>query len=199
MAPWIIGISGQLGAGKDHLAGEIASFLETANVLKLSFADALKMRIHTNYGVSLDVLFGNDKPEAVRKLLQREGTEARANKPNIWVDTLQGWVQLHDRRFNEMGRTLDIVIVSDVRFPNEADWIVKQGGLMLQVCAPIRNSQALEKYGDAADSIRSHTSERSMDGYEGLTVVKNDPTDDHEEQLNDIFQYVSRRGVSVSR
>lgn len=65
----------------------------------------------------------------VRTLLQRLGTEAVRDVigENAWIDAL-------DRKIRADG-TVDVV-VSDVRFPNEADWIRERGGVIVRIRRP---------------------------------------------------------------
>jgi hypothetical protein len=86
------------------------------------------------------------------KLLQWWGTEfRRAQDENYWVNKL----------FASIPSNTDIAIVSDVRFPNEADGIVDRGGYNVNV-------QRLRKDGTvyySSDRPVDHPSETALDGY----------------------------------
>jgi len=87
------------------------------------------------------------------KLLQWWGTEYRRNYfgTNYWVDRL----------FASIPANLDIAMVSDTRFPNEADGIKQRGGYTVNV-------QRLREDGTqyySSDRPVDHPSETALDGY----------------------------------
>ncbi|MEU5433856.1 hypothetical protein AB0G73_10830 [Streptomyces sp. NPDC020719] len=91
----------------------------------------------------------------VRHLLQRCGTEAGRQLlgENVWVDALF-------RDFETWGPT----VVTDVRFPNEAEAIRARGGLVVHISRP---DQAFIPQAD-------HVSERALDGWTFDASVQND-------------------------
>lgn len=86
------------------------------------------------------------------KLLQWWGTEYRRTQdPNYWTDKL----------FASIPSNLDIALVTDVRFPNEADGIKQRGGYNIQV-------RRLNEDGGPFYSIdrpQEHPSEIALDYY----------------------------------
>ncbi|MGA5019279.1 hypothetical protein ACPCAA_17905 [Streptomyces griseoincarnatus] len=91
----------------------------------------------------------------VRSYLQRLGTEGGRELlgEDVWVDALF-------RDFETWGPT----VITDVRFPNEADAIRARGGLVLKVVRP----------GQKLITESSHYSERALDGYGFDEVILND-------------------------
>lgn len=86
------------------------------------------------------------------KLLQWWGTEfRRAQDPDYWVNKL----------FASIPSNTDIALVSDVRFPNEADGIVSRGGYNVNVT---RLREDGTKY-YASDRPVDHPSETGLDNY----------------------------------
>lgn len=88
------------------------------------------------------------------KLLQWWGTEFRRNHSgtNYWVDKL----------FASIPTNLDIAMVSDTRFPNEADGVKQRGGYTVNV-------QRLREDGTqyySSDRPVDHPSEIALDGYD---------------------------------
>lgn len=140
----IIGLSGFAGAGKD----EAAKALVRQGYTRIAFADVLRdiavainpyvyeradddedihvfrrlSNVIRNYGWD-DAK--NEFPD-VRRLLQRLGTEAGRNilGENIWVDTA----------FKHADS--DKIVVTDVRFPNEAEGIRDRGGRVVRIERP---------------------------------------------------------------
>lgn len=100
------------------------------------------------YGVDLCVLIKSraiklsdvhlkPTPPAIRQLLQRHGTEfRRAQDENYWVKKLFGSVLLASHTGRAQGEALLYampVVITDVRFPNEAEAIRKLGGVIWRV------------------------------------------------------------------
>lgn len=162
----VIGLSGAMRSGKDTAA---TTLLEQGFV-RVSFADklrafmyALDPLIPTGAGpqrlAKLVDVHGweackNTYPE-VRALLQRCGTDAgrKVLHENVWVDAV--------------ARTLpdEPIVVTDVRFPNEADALRAAGGVIVRVTRP--------GFTPGADA---HPSETAMNGYLFDYEVKNDGT-----------------------
>lgn len=157
----VIGLAGYARAGKDTVAQMITDY----GFEQRSFAKPLKdclaaLNPMCDPGTTLrikDLLEFSDwegaktAPE-VRQLLQRLGTEAGRNVlgQNIWVDAL----------FNAPsdGR----IVVSDVRFPNEAAAIKARGGLVWRVERP--------GYGP----VNNHPSETAIDDFDYDGHIVND-------------------------
>lgn len=149
----IIGITGYAQAGKDTLGKYI---VENYGFTRYAFADALKkMALALNPMIAKDTDFppgtfegwvrlvtlvqgpmpenknglGWEKakqlPE-VRRFLQVLGTEGARGTfgDNCWVDALKVKIERDSS---------ELIVITDVRFPNEAEWIHSQGGKIIQV------------------------------------------------------------------
>ncbi|QJD50709.1 deoxynucleoside monophosphate kinase [Streptomyces phage Issmi] len=163
MSDLIIGLSGYARSGKN----EAANVLVTRGWRQAAFADklrdflyALNPLIPGHYGAGnlrLRTLIDRTGwdyakvtyPE-VRALLQRAGTEAGRDVlgQNVWVDAL----------LNQHADA-PALVVTDCRFPNEADAIRARGGILIRVDRP-GVGPAKDKYG------RAHVSETSLDDYD---------------------------------
>jgi hypothetical protein len=88
-----------------------------------------------------------------RTLLQWWGTDyRRAADPDYWVKRL----------FSDIGKSSpEVAIVTDVRFPNEADAIKAKGGVLVRV---VRQSEPDVQ-------VNGHPSENALDGYDGWDYV----------------------------
>lgn len=173
----LIAISGKLGSGKDYLMEHyfLPRVDPDAGVTKMAFADQLKINVASKTGASLaDCLSGNKSAE-LRRELQLEGTERGRDLygPDIWVTALENWVRLRKIR----GDQFKIVLITDCRFPNEAQWVEDNGGFLLRIEAPDRTRTRLEaeSKGDPklAASIGSHLSETALDNYSFRYKVDN--------------------------
>lgn len=133
----IVGLVGRKRVGKDTVA---ARLVDKHGYVRLAFADRLK-----DLALSIDPLVGSgfpplrlsevvgrwgwekakDDPE-VRRFLQYLGTSVRGVDRNFWVRPVR----------EAMGRTLCPVVITDVRFNNEADAIEAAGGILVRVIRP---------------------------------------------------------------
>jgi len=144
----ILGLHGRIGAGKNACA---ARLLELGHdVVEVSFARKLKESAaalldctvedlerwknepHRVVAVSLlvDGLGPIPGPtQTVRSFLQRYGTEAHRDifGPDFWLDAALPL----DRDYTEK-----LYVVTDVRFPNEAERVRALGGVMVEVVGP---------------------------------------------------------------
>jgi len=136
----LIGVVGFLGSGKGTV-GDI--LIQEKGYYRLSFADAVKDAVSVIFGWSRDLLEGDTVesrefrevpdefwsarfgyPVTPRYMLQLMGTEAGRDvfHKNIWIYTLE----------NRM-RGKENVVIPDVRFPNEINFIRSKGGKVIRV------------------------------------------------------------------
>jgi len=138
----IIGIVGFIGSGKGTAADILVS---KHGFTKLSFADAVKDATAAIFGWQRSLLEGdteesrefreqNDewwatkfgcKSFTPRLALQMMGTEAGRNvfHKDLWIYALERKMAMYPN-----------VVIADVRFPNEIDFIKSKGGFVVRVC-----------------------------------------------------------------
>ena len=138
----IIGVCGFIGSGKDTIADYLVNFHEFR---RESFASTLKDAVSAVFGWDRTMLEGRTKvarewreqvdpwwaerlemPELTpRWVLQYWGTEVcrRAFHDDIWIASLE----------NKLRNSVDDIVVSDCRFPNEIKSIKDAGGIMVWV------------------------------------------------------------------
>ena len=114
-----------------------------------------------------------------RKMLQLLGTEAGREiiHPNIWVNALmaeyQNNLQVIKSKAGENGFTKEDKhswIITDVRFPNEAEAVKKAGGILIRINRP-------STYKPEEAGKLEHPSETSLDNYDGFNhSIYNDGT-----------------------
>jgi hypothetical protein len=97
---------------------------------------------------------------SVREFLQKLGTSALRDglHENAWINALMA-------DYNPVGDTLLVYpnwIITDTRFPNEAEAIKKAGGIIIRIERP------------GIDPVNLHTSETSLDNWDFDHVVVND-------------------------
>ena len=133
----IIGISGQAGSGKDTAGSFLLSFL---GGYTYSFASPIK-RMLAQIGVDLNDPFWDSRKDDVipllgvspRHLMQTLGTEWGQHMVNrdIWV------IMAKDRLL----RSGPGMIVTDVRFEHEAEWVRNSGGRILHLTGRKRGAR----------------------------------------------------------
>jgi len=133
----LFGIVGEKGAGKDASV----EHLQTDRVLRYAFASPIKAGARALLGLTT---LQTDDPVAKevvdprfdktpRQLLQWLGTDCIRNQidPDHWVNRFREWHDemraLHPRR---------TIVVTDVRFVNEADAIRALGGSLIRIERP---------------------------------------------------------------
>lgn len=174
----LYGFSGKLGTGKNYIAEKLfLSMLPKKPTLIMAMADQLKVNVCTKDDVPYEKVFIK-KDESTRRILQLRGTEEGRTKygEGIWINTLETWIRMyHDRGIERF-------IITDLRFPNEVEWVINNGGFTFKVDAPNRNRDQLQRESENDEEkmikIRDHPSETSLDGYEKFSyVIKNDYDD----------------------
>jgi hypothetical protein len=170
----LIGLSGYAGSGKD----EAAAALVVGGWRRDAFADRLRSFLYALdpwVTVSVDVgvarlsklvdAYGWDRakrtfPE-IRRLLQRCGTEAgrQVLGAQVWVNALM----------NDFDPENEALVVTDVRFPNEADAIREAGGVLVRIERP-----GVGPHTDPGGWV--HESDVALDHYDFDVTVKNDGT-----------------------
>ncbi len=181
----IIGIAGKMGVGKDYIADLAKKIILQLNphaiIRIIAFGDQLKVTCSVTHDLAIRTMFG-DKPKEIRELLQQTATEQGRNiaGQDIWIKYLRAWLDIYSIR-----EQINVVIIPDVRFQNEYQWINQQAnGLVLYIKAPNRNLKRLqhESKGDLylQTKIANHRSEVELDNYEHKYCINNDerPTEE---------------------
>lgn len=126
----LIGLHGLAGAGKDTVADMLA---RSRDVSRLALAGPIKDMLIAGLqplGVTRQVLTDRTRKEqplpgigrSPRELMQTLGTEwGRSMAPDLWIRIAEASL-VYYRKF------ATAVVITDVRFENEAVWIRRQGG-----------------------------------------------------------------------
>jgi hypothetical protein len=160
----IIGLGFRARSGKDLVADYL---VKEYGFKKTAFAETLKRACQEIFHLTKEQTHG-DKKEIVdpywgvtpRYILQKVGTECMRNgyADDVWVRSLDAMIQKNPGNY----------VITDVRFPNEADAVNEWGGLVVRVDRP----QA-----GATGGIAKHASEVSMEQYDKWNyVLTNDGT-----------------------
>lgn len=184
----LIGLSGAAGSGKNYVADQIVA--KYGNVKQLAFADPLKQVVHHMFGIPLEDCYteaGKNRDtwftwEMLRGQPNLNGSQARMLDKSgpmkvrdllQWIGTdlvrsrwhLDHWIMLAEQRIR--ASVEDVVVVTDVRFENEANLVTAMGGTVLKVV------------GRAAPGVPQHVSEQGkfyvagmIDNSEGRTAAQ---------------------------
>ena len=179
----IIALAGKMGSGKDYLIEKyIIPYIEkrcNKRCLQLSFADQLKINVMTMNNVSYNDVY-IEKTNITRSLLQKQGTEHGRNKygKDIWIKYLDNWIKIF------ANRCIDVIIINDLRFLNEYEWLRERDGIIIKIDSPKRNYERLFKESkgdlDLLENVRHHISECELDNLINKDfdfIIKNDDLD----------------------
>jgi hypothetical protein len=161
MAP-IYGISGRARSGKDTVGAFIKA---TAGGYTYSLAEPLRRMLNAGFGMNMHDKYWRDRKEEAtpafggrspRHLMQTLGTDWGRNlvSEDLWVNLCA-----HQFRLRGPG-----MIVTDVRFENEARWIRSMGGQVLHISRP------------QAEAVQAHVSESGVVAFPDDWQVVNDST-----------------------
>ena len=167
----IVGVCGDKQHGKDAIARlliEAAWALGPTTAVRRAMADPLKEEIAECFaprmGVSKEELIRQmnttGEKERWRLIMQWWGTEyRRTDDPDYWVKKMVSWVAENN--------TYGLVIVPDIRFQNEIDFVLQHRGYVIRVNRP----------GFPTDD--AHASEQEWKQFNGWSqVIENDGTEE---------------------
>ncbi len=169
----LLGITGKAGSGKDTFA---KYFIEQHDFTRYAFAGPIKRMIEAGFGLTPDIWDDREKKEqeiewlgrSPRYLAQTIGTEwgRELVHADLWLLLAEQARCRHDN-----------LIITDVRFDNEAQWIKEHGGHVVSI----------EARGMAVDN-QKHASEGGVHpAYIDITV-RNTGTIEHlHTKASDVF------------
>ena len=155
----LIGLIGLKQSGKDTFADYL---VHHHHFHKFAFAEPVKKICQIMFQLTEAQLHESYLKEQVdqrwglspRQMMQKVGTDLVRQ---LWDDDF--WVKHLDMRLGDLDH--GHVIVSDVRFPNEAQWIQNKGGVLIRIC-------------DGRESLDSHSSETSQTSIQENFVIFNE-------------------------
>ncbi len=161
----IYGLCGKMGVGKDYIVQNLLlPKLSFKNTLVMALADQIKMDCCVKHGIEYERLYG-EKDEESRRMLQVRGTDKGRVKhgEDVWIKYIDNWMRVYSER------GIERFVVTDLRFPDEVEWLRSKGGIIIKVEAPERNRLRLmdESKNDMEKMkiLESHRSETALDDY----------------------------------
>lgn len=192
-SPALIGLSGKMGAGKTTVADRLLACVPRAR--RLSFGDRLKAEAASLFSFPVEWCYsgkhrrlpvtmgryalGMPHDMTIRELLQWYGTEVgRARNPGRWIEAVKQSMN---------GLKADLIVIDDVRFPNEADFIREHGGLLARL-HPFTG-------GAERDKGALHESETALDGYPHWDVVYRPAFGEADAVADSLLAYFRKRAT----
>ena len=157
--PAVIGFAGKARSGKDA-AGQY--LVKEYQFKHYYFAKPLKEGCNKMFNLSDEQIRNKEKViepwgKSPRELYQLLGTDvARTIDPNVWIKNAEMFIKKHPG-FS--------VVITDVRFANEAKWIREKGGAVVYINREQKEIEA-----------NSHSSENGLSGEDVDVYMENDGT-----------------------
>tara|TARA_R100000808_G_scaffold1960_3_gene8336 strand:- start:8676 stop:9230 length:555 start_codon:yes stop_codon:yes gene_type:complete len=111
----VIGLIAEARSGKDTVFNIVKTLLPDKTVVRVAFGDAVKEEVAERHELSVEDI--EDNKESFRNLLQAWGTDyRRVNDEHYWIKKIKPQVDI-------LMSSADVVVFTDIRFLNEADYI----------------------------------------------------------------------------
>lgn len=147
----LIALGHRKRVGKDTAAEYL---MQHYGFKRVASADQVKLIASIAFGLSADQLYGNQKEvidrrwnKTPRQIMQDIGQGLRAIHPNIWGAKML-------QRVDELLQAGEHVVVTDVRFPNEADALRMREAFLYRINRPA-----------VFDALETDVSETALDHY----------------------------------
>jgi hypothetical protein len=132
-----IGISGFARSGKDLCGKIISNFLEVNGKipLRVALADELKIDVEEFLNIKCNTSPYTDDTEEktkIRPFLVWYGCYQRGRQPDYWIKQIEKTIDINP--------DFNVVVCTDIRFPNEAHWIHSKGGWLIHLSKYVKLS-----------------------------------------------------------
>lgn len=168
----IIGINGKIGSGKNTVADMLIELcqLNSLTLNQYAFATRLKKMVALLADVPYELTLTQEGKNTfidsfnmtIGEMLQEYGTDVMTtHKPDIWVNCVAAEIKKSTVQYN---------IITDLRFPIEANYITKNKGITIKIVRPVNNIR------NNSRRNLEHISETALDDYKFDYVIYNDGT-----------------------
>ena len=182
----ILGVTGKQRSGKDTVAAMLAEKQrrEGKAVKIVGFADPLKMEVMEALqkdALGAEVIQEADRMkeevEGFRLLLQGWGSVRRALRPNYFILLMDNIVDAYKNLDD-----VDLLIIPDLRMPNELDYVKSIGGKILRIERPEELRKNVYN--------KNHETETALDNAEFDLVLSN-----HFRELSDLQSFIDSNNI----
>jgi phosphomevalonate kinase len=189
----LIGLSGKLGSGKNYIAEKIIApyFQDKYNILIIGFGDQVKNELYArDETLTYDLLYDQKSYES-RKKLQEYATEYGRDRYNqdMWIRGLDMQIETFQKRSPKEA----MILICDVRFVNEADYVKNKNGLLFKINSLNRTNSRYWKESDndqiKYNNICNHKSEIDLDNYNLFDLIINN---DIVLNINEIINFIKK-------
>ena len=189
----LVGLMGKKGHGKNALAEAIRE-RSADRAVELAFAGPLKSAAGMIFHLNTRQLHGDMKEEedprwgkTPREIMQLFGTEVgRAIDPDVWIKSARIAVEAVWKRDPKV-----IVVITDVRFQNEAEFVRGLRGLLVRVHRPSMAMKQLPMFAE-------HASESEQDDImHEVRVINNGDLSSLRDAADWLLAVLSQRDHSV--
>lgn len=158
----IIGLVGRKGSGKTT----VAQYLTTKGYTEIVFAEPVKRITSILFGFDYEVLKGDTPEKRILRNSLRDpiwGKTAVESMQYVGTDLMRNnfdkdvWIKIAERKVRSLIEKVENVVISDVRFENEIEFIRQMGG---HIWVLYENDEDLHISTD--DGPRGHISENSF-------------------------------------
>lgn len=155
MSTIIVGLMGKMGSGKDTVAGRLVA---RHGFTRLAFADEMRKELAEEYDVPFELFTDRALKEVRCEALGGRSPREVMREHGGWRRDVFGedyWVNKIAAIIHASSAAEGRYVISDVRLPNEYDWIASEEGILFRVVRP-----AME-IGEA----HAHFTETALDDY----------------------------------
>jgi len=189
----LIGLTGPAGCGKDTVAQILC---DTQEFRRIALAEPIRRGIVAMFGIPMEYLTDRilkEQPldelcgKSPRQAMQTLGTEWGRKEIDlgIWLKVAEREIDYTTRMAEAGNAYINGIVVSDIRFAGEANWLRHQGGEIWHVYRP-ENPFAIES---------NHESENMLATKEKHQIIINDVDIDH--LYEKIAKLMDRNGESA--
>jgi len=150
----IIGVSGKARSGKNTFAEMLAAELNKEAYppyVMMGFANELKLRCQEAFDLTWEQLWGEDKEVPDKRYIKLQGTGSHFGDSNLPFNSTYWTAREIMQDFGAFYRSIDNgfwvknlfkvieekeytnVIITDVRYINEADFVIDNGGFVIRI------------------------------------------------------------------
>lgn len=149
----IIGLSGKMGTGKSTLANHIMNKYKSSTTVKIAgLLYELQDMIYSKLNMKL-------VGEKDRPLLIALGMWGRDQDQNFWTSKAMEKAKL-------LELIKDVIIIDDIRFPNEAQAILDNNGILIRI-------EGKQRGPNLTEDMMNNVSETALDSFPFENVIDN--------------------------